>query len=126
MSPAKLKVVVMMLFSTGAVSVGEAMLSRGMRQTNAVVGGLWEQLRGVLTNGQVVVGVALMALYFVLYALSLKEADFSFVLPLTALSYLLGACLAKYYLGETVTLTRWIGTFVITLGVAIVGFGEKH
>ncbi|MBC7526925.1 MAG: EamA family transporter [Chthonomonadaceae bacterium] len=126
MSPAKIKVVIMMLFSTAAVSVGEAMLSKGMRQTNAIVGGLWEQIRGTITNFQVVVGVALMTLYFILYALSLKQADFSFVLPLTALSYLLGAILAKYYLGETVTMTRWLGTLVITLGVAIVGFGEKH
>ncbi len=126
MISSKLKVVVMMLFSTGAVSVGEAMLSKGMRQTTALVGGLWDQVRGTITNPQVLAGVSLMALYFVLYALALKEADFSFVLPLTALSYLLGAILAKYYLGEAVTLTRWIGTFVITLGVAIVGFGERH
>jgi drug/metabolite transporter (DMT)-like permease len=66
-----------------------------------------------------------MALYFVLYMLALRWADLSFVLPLTALSYLLGAMLAKYYLHETVTPVRWLGAAIITLGVVVVGMGDS-
>ncbi len=123
MSTEKIKVLVMMLFAVLSVSVGEAMLARGMKQTNAVTGDWWAQVRGVVGNGNIVVGTLLMATFFLLYSLALKKADFSFVLPITALTYLLGALLAKYYLGETVTPGRWLGAAVITLGVLIVAFG---
>ena len=124
MTGEKAKVLVVMLFAVLAVSLGETMLAKGMKQSNAVMGGTWMQVRGVLGNGHVVGGTLLMMIYFGLYMLALRWADLSFVLPLTALSYLLGATLAKYYLGETVTPTRWIGAIVITLGVIIVGLGE--
>ena len=124
MTADKAKVLVIMLFAVLAVSLGEAMLARGMKQTNEITGGIAGQIRGVVTNGHVVGGTLLMMLYFGMYMLALRWADFSFVLPLSALSYLLGALLAKYYLGETVTPVRWLGAMVITLGVVIVGLGS--
>ncbi len=124
MFPAKVKVVLLMLFAVLAVSMGEALLSKGMKQTQVLAGGPWGTLRGVLCNFHVIGGTALMAAYFGLYMLALRWADFSFVLPLTALSYLLGALLARYYLGETVTPVRWVGALVITVGVVIVGLGD--
>ena len=99
------------------------MLSRGMKASGVEGGGWWAQVCSVL-NVYVVVGTLLMMLYFGLYMLALKMADFSFVLPLTAVSFLFGAGLAKYFLHENVTPMRWIGTLVIMVGVAIVGWGE--
>lgn len=113
-----------MLVAVAAVSMGEAMLSKGMRNTGSLSGGLWAQIYGVITNVHVIGGTLLMMVFYVLYMLALRWADLSFVLPITALSYLLGAFLARNYLGETVTPTRWIGAAVITLGVVIVGIGE--
>ena len=124
MTADRLKVVAIMLCAVLAVSLGEALLSKGMKQSNALVGGLWPQMRGIVTNGYVLLGVLLMSVFFGLYMLALKWADLSFVLPLTALSYLFGALLAKTYLGEAVTPVRWIGALVITLGVVIVGLGD--
>jgi len=119
----KWRVIGVVMLAVLAVSVGEAMLSRGMKTPDVPGGGGWAQARNVL-NVYVIGGTLLMMLYFGLYMLALKWADFSFVLPLTAVSYLLGAILAKYFLHENVTPLRWIGTLVIMLGVAIVGWGE--
>jgi drug/metabolite transporter (DMT)-like permease len=119
----KWKVIGIMLLATVAVSVGETLLAKGMKETNGVGPGLWAQLRAVV-NGAVVCGTLLMMSYFGLYMLALKWADLSFVLPLTAVSYLLGAALARFYLHETVTPTRWIGALIITAGVIVVGLGE--
>ncbi|HLJ55204.1 MAG TPA: EamA family transporter [Chthonomonadaceae bacterium] len=124
MSAVKWKVVAIMLVATVAVSVGETLLSKGMKQTNTAGPGLFAQARAVL-NWAVLCGMFLMAAYFGLYMIALKWADLSFVLPLTAVSYLLGALLARYYLHETVTQTRWIGALIITAGVVIVGLGEQ-
>jgi len=112
-----------MFFAVLSVSVGEALLAKGMKLTNQVTGGWQDQIRGMMTP-QVIGGTALMATYFGLYMVALRWADLSFVLPLTALTYLLGAILAKYYLGENVTSVRWVGAIIITLGVIVVGFGE--
>jgi len=120
----RLKVLLIMLVAVLAVSFGEALLSKGMKQSNSVHGELWAQIRGVLTNWHVLAGMLLMTAYFGLYMLALRWADLSFVLPLTALSYLLGATLAKFYLGEAVTPARWIGALIITLGVIVVGLGD--
>ena len=111
------------LLATLAVSLGEALLAKGMKQTNSVTGDLWAQIRGVL-NPAVLIGTLLMTSYFVLYMLALKWADISFVLPFTALSYLIVALLAKFYLHETVTPSRWLGVAIIMLGVVVVGLGE--
>ena len=78
-----------------------------------------------LLNWAVVCGTLLMAAYFGLYMLALKWADLSFVLPLTAISYLLGAALARFYLHENVTPARWLGALIITAGVVVVGLGES-
>ena len=56
--------------------------------------------------------------------IALSGSDLSFALPLTAASYPLAALLAKYYLHENVGTVRWIGTFLITLGVALVVLGD--
>ena len=125
MFPGKIKVMFLMMVAVFAVSIGEALLSKGMKESQLISGGFWAQVRNVILNGHVIGGTALMAAYFGLYMLALRWADFSFVLPLTALSYLLGALLARYYLGETVTPVRWVGALVITVGVIIVGVGDQ-
>jgi len=117
------KVIGIMFLATLAVSVGETLLSKGMKETNAVGSGMWTQLRAVI-NWPVACGMLLMMTYFGLYMVALKWADLSFVLPLTAISYLLGAVLARFYLHETVTPTRWLGAIIITAGVIVVGLGE--
>ena len=123
MTPEKWRAMGVILLATLAVSVGETLLAKGMKQTNSVTGDLWVQIRGVL-NPAVVFGTMLMTAYFILYMLALKWADISFVLPFTALSYLIVAVLAKYYLHETVTTSRWLGVAIIMLGVVVVGLGE--
>ena len=123
MTPEKWRAVGVILLATLAVSVGEALLAKGMKQTNSVTGNLWMQIRGVL-NPAVLFGTMLMTAYFILYMLALKWADISFVLPFTALSYLIVALLAKFYLHEIVTPSRWLGVAIIMLGVVVVGLGE--
>src|ERR1700722_17239213 len=104
----KWRVVAVVIVATLAVASGEAMLSRGMKLSGSSNGWL-AQIKSVL-NFHVICGTLLMMTYFGLYMLALKWADFSFVLPLTALSFLFGAFLAKHYLHEQVSAVRWIGT----------------
>ena len=113
-----------MLAAVVALALGETALAKGMKQT-ARAGGEWTaQALAVVRNGWIAAGVVLLGVHLVLYMLALRRADLSFALPLTAASYPLSALLARFYLREDVGTARWIGTLLITAGVAIVALGE--
>ncbi|MCX6362419.1 MAG: EamA family transporter [Armatimonadetes bacterium] len=117
------QVVVLVLVSVACVSLGEALLAAGMRAAGRAEPTGWRLAAIAAGDWRVWAGTALMAAFYGMYALALSWADLSFVLPITALSYLLGAILAATYLGEAVTATRWIGTALIVAGVVVVGKG---
>ena len=124
MTAEKWKVVAITLMAVVAVSVGETLLTKGMKQTGA--GSWWRVLLVAVTNRYVITGTLLMAVYFGFYMAALKQAPLSFVLPLTAFSFVIGGLLAKFYLHEQVGPMKWLGYLVIMAGVAIVGLGEAN
>ncbi len=118
------RVLLIMLAAVVALTLGETALARGMKQTVGAAGGWLAQAVAVARNGWVAGGVALLGLHLALYLMALRRADLSFALPLTAASYPLSALMARHFLREEIGTTRWLGTLLITLGVAIVAFGE--
>jgi drug/metabolite transporter (DMT)-like permease len=64
-----------------------------------------------------------VAFFALLGMLSLENV--SLVVPATALSYAVGAFGGQIFLGERVTLTRWIGVLLVCLGVALVFVGRS-
>ncbi len=118
------RILVIMLAAVVALAVGEALLSKGMKSTSRTEGGWVSQITAVASSGWVWLGCLLLVVHLGLYMLALRGADLSFALPLTAGSYPIAALLARFYLHEDVGSARWIGTALITVGVAIVAFGE--
>jgi drug/metabolite transporter (DMT)-like permease len=125
MPAGRVRVVLIMLIAVIALSVGETLLSKGMKQVGRAGGDWLVQTMAVVRNAWVAVGLLLLILHVGLYMLALQGADLSFVLPLTAASYPLAALLAKFYLREDVGIARWAGTLLITAGVAIVALGDS-
>jgi drug/metabolite transporter (DMT)-like permease len=122
-SAGRARILLIMLVAVVALAVGETLLSKGMKQLGRT-DGLADQAVAALRNGWISIGLFLLVIHIGLYMLALKSADLSFALPLTAASYPLAALMARFYLREEVGTTRWIGTLLITLGVAIVALGE--
>jgi uncharacterized membrane protein len=118
------KIALIMSFAVLTLALGEATIARGMKQAGA--DGWWASARSALTNGWVIAGGLLLALHLLIYATALSQADFSLVMPITAAAYPLGTFLARYFLLEKVSLARWVGTAVITIGVAVVAWGESE
>ena len=50
----------------------------------------------------------------------LAKSPLSLVYPLMSLSYVFGLVLARYCLGESISLVRWAGVGLICVGVALV------
>jgi drug/metabolite transporter (DMT)-like permease len=77
-------------------------------------------LRRAFRLGWMWLGIALMTLAFFSLLALLSWADVSFVVPITALSYVVGALGAKLLLGEHLGPMRWAGILLVATGVAIV------
>ena len=71
------------------------------------------------------VGVALMALGFFSLLAILSFQEVSFVVPVSALSYAVGAFGAKAFLGERISAHRWLGIAVVCIGVTIVWWSRN-
>ena len=72
-------------------------------------------------SGAVWLGIGFLALFFISYILVLSWADYSYVLPASAASYIVVALLGTTILGEHVPFERWIGIGLISAGAALVG-----
>jgi uncharacterized membrane protein len=124
MNSMRIKVLAIMLVAVVVLAVGETLLSKGLKQVGHGDDS-WHALAiASLGNVWVGVGCGLLALHLLLYMVVLSQADLSFALPLTAGSYPIAAVLSKIVLHENVGTARWLGTALITLGVAIVSAGD--
>src|ERR1700730_13586019 len=74
----------------------------------------------------VAMGVAALILALLARMALLSLADLSFVLPVTAIGYVLAVFLGKVFLHETVTHQRWLGTLLIFAGAALVGSTSRN
>jgi drug/metabolite transporter (DMT)-like permease len=74
----------------------------------------------------VALGVVALIVALLTRMVLLSLADLSFVLPVTAVGYVIAAFLGKEVLHEVVTGRRWLGTILIFIGAALVSStGEK-
>ena len=72
-------------------------------------------------NPWVLLGVSLLILWMLSRMTLLSWADLTYVLPVTALGYVLTALMGRLFLGEQVSLARWAGIALIVGGVSLVG-----
>jgi uncharacterized membrane protein len=66
-------------------------------------------------------GIAMLILAMLVRMAVLGGADLSYVLPLTAIGYVFAALLGRFFLHESVSAERWIGTALIFIGAGVVG-----
>ena len=70
-------------------------------------------------------GVGLMAVAFFALLGALSIYNVSFVVPVTALSYVAGALGGVVFLREHVSVQRWLGVLLVSIGVALVFLGKN-
>jgi uncharacterized membrane protein len=80
----------------------------------------------IFTTPIIWLGIISLGVFFCLYLVALSWADLSFVLPITSFGYALNALLSWLLLGEHVSFTRWVGTMIICVGVAVVSQTEQR
>jgi uncharacterized membrane protein len=99
---------------------GNSFLTRGMQQLGDIGNSPLALIRA-LFHPWVALGVALLIVWTLTHMALLSWADLSYVMPVTAISYVVTAFAARLFLGETVSPARWIGIVLVTAGVTLVG-----
>jgi uncharacterized membrane protein len=77
-------------------------------------------VRELLHNKNLIIGVLLLGLGFLLSVPMLKFVDLSILYPLTALTYVWVCFFSIRYLSERMNRPKWIGVFLILLGAILI------
>jgi drug/metabolite transporter (DMT)-like permease len=113
----------------GLVSVcaplGDTCLSRGMSSLPAITLAHPLSLIAAVFTPWVALGIALLIGFFASYLTALSWADLTFVLPATGLGNVVIALLSRFWLHEAISLERWAGIVLITVGVGFVAQGPS-
>ena len=103
---------------------GELCVSRAMKTVGEAPGFHPVQIAQVILRALRVpwmwVGVAMMAVAFFALLGALSLFNVSFVVPVTALSYLAGAVGGVTFLKERVSPQRWLGVALVALGARMI------
>jgi len=109
------------LLVIGSNVAGNVLLSHGMRQVGKIVSASPLDYVRAFANPWAVLGVLAMIFWMIGDLALLSRADLSFVLQVTASSYVLIAIAGHFLLRERISSINWAGIVVITLGVVLAG-----
>jgi drug/metabolite transporter (DMT)-like permease len=105
--------------------LGDTCLSRGMTRLPAISAAHPGALIAAVFTPWIGGGIALLIGFFASYLTALSWADLSYVLPATAFGNVVVALLARFCLHEPISLERWAGIVLITVGVGFVAQGPS-
>ena len=116
----------MLVFIMLGASVGDALLSRGMREVGPVSVHHMGLLLHALGNPWVLGGIAVLISFMGSYMTALSWADLTFVQPATAFGNVVTALIGRVWLHEAISPVRWAGIALIVIGVGFVAHGPSR
>jgi uncharacterized membrane protein len=115
-----------LIFIMLGASIGDALLSRGMKQVGPVSFAHMGLLLHALLNPWVMGGIAVLISFMGCYMQALSWADLTFVQPATAFGNVVTALIGRLWLHEAITPLRWAGIVCIVIGVGFVANGPSR
>src|SRR3984885_5330686 len=110
---------------TLSAPLGDTCLSRGMTNLPPITLAHPGSLVAAVFTPWIAAGIALLIGFFASYLTALSWADLTFVLPATAFGNVIVAFLARFWLHEPISIERWAGIVLITVGVGFVANGPS-
>jgi drug/metabolite transporter (DMT)-like permease len=107
--------------SIASLSVGNILLKMGMDRFGALTASGIPAVQALAKSPQLPVGVVLMMVQFIGTLTLFKWGwDASVVVPVMGLCYVGTAILGRWLLGEPVNAMRWLGIFLVVVGVCFI------
>jgi uncharacterized membrane protein len=122
------KILVILIIAAIFESIGVAFLSGGLKEINGAKTMSVSEITRVIisgaTNGKIVLGITLEAIFFGCLLYMLSQRDVSLIWPLTSLGFIFTTLAAVMFLGEKVSVIRWAGVLLIALGASLTSYSE--
>jgi drug/metabolite transporter (DMT)-like permease len=120
----KTKTYILLFLMVTLGSVGNTLLDKGMKQAGSIelssMPALWSGVVHTFGNGTIWSGIFCLLGFMVCHMLVLSWADYSLVMPFSAIAYALVPLLGWAWLGEHVPAPRWLGIGLIVVGVYLI------
>jgi drug/metabolite transporter (DMT)-like permease len=107
------KIILLTALSAFIGSIGQLEFKRGADN-------LQFDIKLLLTNYHLILGVAVYFVSTILYVYALNKEQLSILYPIIATSYIWTTLFSKIFLKETVGLISWVGIFFILFGVTLI------
>jgi drug/metabolite transporter (DMT)-like permease len=120
----RLKTLVMVFAMMVCATTGDSLLKRGMSEIGPVTltrAGLFQAFQLAMTSPTIWLAILFLIGFMLSNMTVLSWADYSYVMPASAIGYLAVTFVGMTVLGETVSSRRWIGVALICAGVFLVG-----
>ena len=115
---------ILLLVATCA-PLGDSCLSRGMTHLPSISLSHPLTVIAAVFTPWIALGIAFLIGFFASYLTALSWADLTYVLPATAFGNVIVALFARFWLHEPISVQRWTGIALITLGVSFVAQGPS-
>ncbi|MBR9699625.1 EamA family transporter [Candidatus Woesearchaeota archaeon] len=108
--------VLLVLIATTVGSFGPIFLKKASHK-------LTRNVKKLITNYHLYIGILFYALGTILFIPALKGGDLSVLYPLVALVYVWVSLLSMRFLNEKMNRLKWFGIVLIIVGVSFIGLG---
>jgi drug/metabolite transporter (DMT)-like permease len=115
-----------LLFFLALKAAGNSWMAWGMKQVPERMSMDPALYLRAMLNPFVAMGIVALILALLTRMALLSLADLSYVLPVTAIGYVIAVFLGKVFLHETVSSRRWLGTLLIFGGALLVGTTARN
>jgi drug/metabolite transporter (DMT)-like permease len=120
----RVKTLIMVFAMVVCATTGDSLLKHGMTQIGPVTlthAGLLHSFRTAMSNGTIWFAIVFLIGFMLSNMTVLSWADYSYVMPASAMGYAAVTFVGVVALGETVSPRRWLGVALICAGVFLVG-----
>jgi len=107
------------------VSIGAVIGSLGAAGLKAGAEHVKLDVRALLTNWRLELGLGLYLISTVFYIKGITHGEISVLFPLVSLGYIWTALWSKIFFGEKMTRAKYIGLALIFFGCVLLGLGKR-
>ncbi len=123
------KILILVVIAAIIEATGVVILSGGLKHIQGArtitVSEVARVIKDGCTNGKVLLGTALEAVFYGILLYMLACCDVSFLWPLTSLGFIITTLAARVLLNEQVSWVRWGGVMLIAAGVCLISYSES-
>jgi uncharacterized membrane protein len=120
----RVKTLVTVFVMVVCATTGDSLMKHGMTQIGPVSltqAGIIHGLSAAMTSGTIWLAILFLIGFMLSNMTVLSWADYSYVMPASAMGYAAVTLVGVVALGETVSPRRWLGVGLICVGVFLVG-----